>query len=445
MVFNGEIYNFKELRKDLESLGHVFKTQSDTEVVLHAFAQWDFKAIDRFKGMFAMAILNHNSNDLYLIRDRFGVKPLYYYQKNDCFLFASELKAFHEHPCFQKELNPAVIWNYFQYGNIPSPDTIFKYTHKVHPGTILVVNQNTLEIKSILYWSPVNAFNLSTFSMPFEEAKIQVKELLALSIQSRMVSDVPVGLFLSGGYDSTTTAAFLTQKHPNLKTYTVSVPDAGLNEAPKAKKIAEFLGTFHHEIVCSAEEAASVVPLLPQIYDEPFADSSAIPTYLVSKFAVKDVKVALSADGGDELFAGYNRHLYFLKMQKGFKFLPSILGKSASVAIGYFPTKGLRAQRLQKIARLAGNFSAEAYHHAMTSAMQDQKLKSLLNINQDPQAIPFFQAGTEFNSLLLNDTINYLPNDILHKVDRASMAVSLEAREPFLDHTLFELDGRAHV
>jgi asparagine synthase (glutamine-hydrolysing) len=438
MVFNGEIYNYKELKEKLTSVGYSFKTNSDTEVVLFAFHAWNEKALTYFKGMFSLTIFDRSAQKLYLIRDRFGVKPLYYFLDNDLLLFGSELKPLHVHPRYKKELNTKSVWYFFQYGNIPSPHSIFNQTYKVEPGTIVTIDCNTLHLEKNTFWSPELAFQKVPLSISFEEAKRHTQELLFDSINLRMVADVPVGLFLSGGYDSATTAACLTQTHKNLKTFTVAVPEAGLNEGPKAKQIADYLGTTHTEITCDLHEALQVIPLLPTIYDEPFADSSAIPTYLVAKHAVNSVKVALSADGGDELFAGYNRHLYYSRIPNAVRYLPNWVGSSVANSIGAIGLTGLKAQRVQKFARLLSDFSVESYMHAMTTSMSNDQLNKLINQRNIPDNLPFFQGRSPLSTMLLNDSVNYLPNDILLKVDRATMAVGLEGREPFLDHELFE-------
>lgn len=438
MVFNGEIYNYKELKEKLTSAGYSFKTNSDTEVVLLSFHAWNVKALTYFKGMFSLTIFDRLAQKLYLIRDRFGVKPLYYFLDNDLLLFGSELKPLYVHPRYKKELNTKSVWYFFQYGNIPSPHSIFNQTYKVEPGTIVTIDCNTLQLEKNTFWSPEQAFQKVPLSISFEEAKRHTQELLFDSINLRMVADVPVGLFLSGGYDSATTAACLTKTHKNLKTFTVAVPEAGLNEGPKAKQIADFLGSTHTEITCDLHEALQVIPLLPTIYDEPFADSSAIPTYLVAKHAVNSVKVALSADGGDELFAGYNRHLYYSRIPNAVRYLPSWAGSSVANSIGAIGLTGLKAQRVQKFARLLSDFSVESYMHAMTTSMSNDQLNKLFNQGNIPENLPFFQGRSPLATMLLNDSVNYLPNDILLKVDRATMAVGLEGREPFLDHELYE-------
>jgi asparagine synthase (glutamine-hydrolysing) len=388
--------------------------------------------------MFSLTIFDRSAQKLYLIRDRFGFKPLYYFLDNHLLLFGSELKPLHVHPGYKKELNMESIWYFFQYGNIPSPHSIFNQTYKVEPGTIVTIDCNTLHLEKNTFWSPEQAFQKAPLSISFEEAKRHTQELLFDSINLRMVADVPVGLFLSGGYDSATTAACLTQTHKDLRTFTVAVPEAGLNEGPKAKQIADYLGTAHTEITCDLREALQVIPLLPTIFDEPFADSSAIPTYLVAKHAANSVKVALSADGGDELFAGYNRHLYYSRIPNAVRYLPSWVGSSIANSIGAIGLAGLKAQRAQKFARLLSDFSVESYMHAMTTSMSNDQLNKFINQRNIPNNLPFFQGRSPLSTMLLNDSVNYLPNDILHKVDRATMAVGLEGREPFLDHELYE-------
>lgn len=440
VAFNGEIYNYRELKNELQTLGHVFETNSDTEVLLHSFYEWSLEAVHRFKGMFSIALINRQSQELLLFRDRFGVKPLYYYTHDNTFLFASELKAFHLHPNFIKRLNPTAISQFFLYGNVPAPNAIFENTFKLLPGSFLQLNLSDGTISHHSYWNPATISNATNpvLKVDLEETKQKIKPLIEESVYQRTVADVPIGLFLSGGYDSATTAAILTQKVPQLKTFTVSVPDAGLNEGPKAREIAEFLGTHHTEITCSIDEALQVIQELPSIYDEPFADSSAIPTCLVAREAVKTVKVALSADGGDEFFGGYNRYRYYYKVPGFVNCLPRFMGEAVSQSLNLLKLEGLRAQRFAKFSRLIGNFSTESYMMAMTQSMSEERLLDLLYVNASRTSSPFYKAHSPITTLMLNDTMNYLPNDILHKVDRATMSVGLEAREPLLDHELYE-------
>ncbi|MFM7566609.1 MAG: asparagine synthase (glutamine-hydrolyzing) [Flavobacteriales bacterium] len=434
IVFNGEIYNFKAIRKTLETLGHVFNTSSDTEVLLHAFKAWGKDMVHQLNGMFALALFDRKNQRLYLMRDRFGVKPLCYFHHKELFLFSSESKAFHEHPGFDKKMNFTALARYFQYGNIPAPDSIYEFVTHVLPGTIVELDTQNLTLNTTTYWSPISAYQQPTLQMSFEEAKMETKQLLEASVTKRMISDVPFGLFLSGGYDSSTTAALLVPHVPNLKTFTVSVPDIGLNEGPKARAIAHRLGTDHLEIDCTVQEALDIIPKLPQLYDEPFADSSAIPTYLVAREAVKSVKVALSADGGDELFAGYNRYLYAYRIPNWLKHLPRTLQRAFGNALLQSPVgTGLQAQRLQKVGRWLKDASIENYMEVMTKLTSDQETLCFFKvpIRYTESSTP--QAASPLGQMLLLDTLNYLPNDILHKVDRATMAVGLEGREPLLD------------
>ena len=436
MVFNGEIYNYKELQSKLIKLGHEFKSQSDAEVAIHAFYEWGLDAVKLFNGMFAFALFNEHSQQLHLIKDRFGVKPLYYFLSTEVLLFGSELKAIIQHPSFVKKINHQNLCSFFQFGNIPAPGSIYLNTFKLEPATIISIDCETLTINQEKYWDIQSLYQASTRSISFEEAKVQTKALLSNAFRQRLISDVPVGLFLSGGYDSATAAALLSEAIKDLKTFTVAVPEVGLNEGPKAKQIANILGTDHTEITCGLHEALQVIPLLPVIYDEPFGDSSAIPTYLLAKHASGSVTVALSADGGDELFAGYNRHLYYYKVPSWVSWSPKILGAALNKSVHYLGIKGITAQRIQKFSRLIGNFSPETYMQAMTTAMDDHQLQKLFINGERPSCYPMHSANTPLNTMLLNDTLNYLPNDILHKVDRATMAVGLEGREPYLDHEL---------
>jgi asparagine synthase (glutamine-hydrolysing) len=437
LVFNGEIYNFRAVKSELVSLGHIFETTSDTEVVLHAFYEWGVEAVHKFKGMFAIALLNHESQQLFLFRDRFGVKPLYYFLNDKTFLFASELKAFYAHSAFEKTINHEALALFLLYGNVPAPSAIFEHTFKLSPGTYLQMDLRNLTFMLQNYWHPASSSSALMDEMHFESAKEVVKPLLVDSVMQRTVSDVPIGLFLSGGYDSATVAGILTAEIGALKTFTVSVPDAGLNEGPKAQAIASYLGTQHTQIDCSLDEAKRVIAQLPLIYDEPFADSSAIPTYLVSQEAVKSVKVALSADGGDELFGGYNRYRYYYKIPRWVRYVPTAAGPLIDRSIQALKWQGLKAQRMAKFAHLFGDFSLESYLNAMTQTMRVEQLRAYLKEPKIPNALPFFESNGPISTLMLNDTLNYLPNDILHKVDRATMAVGLEGREPLLDHDLY--------
>jgi len=315
IVFNGEVYNFKAIRKELGEKGYTFLSQSDTEVILYAYKEWGVACLEKFIGMFAFAILDKVQNKLLLVRDRAGVKPLYYYDDN-CFMFSSELKSFHEHPSFKKELNQEILPYYFQFGYIPSPHTIFKHTYKLNPGHYLEYDLNTQSYKNHEYWSIDRCYQQETFEKSEQEILDDLETLLSDAVELRMVSDVPVGVFLSGGYDSTLVTALLSQnKARKLHTFTIGFEDKRFNEAEHAKEIARYFGTDHTEHYVSQKEMLQKVESLPFIYDEPFGDSSAIPTMIVSELARKEVTVALSADGGDEVFCGYSKYFFLQKFE----------------------------------------------------------------------------------------------------------------------------------
>lgn len=298
IVFNGEVYNFKSIRTELEKLGYRFVSESDTEVILYAYKAWGMVCLEKFIGMFAFSILDKNKQKMVLVRDRAGVKPVYYYDGEDDFLFASELKSLHEHPSFDKEQNIEVLPYYFQFGYIPAPYTIFKNTYKLKPGHYLVYDLQTNGYETVEYWSIDKCYEQEKFDKSEEEILLDLEELLTDAVDLRMVSDVPVGVFLSGGYDSSLVTALLSKNHNRkLHTFTIGFDDKKYNEAEHAKAIAKHFGTEHTEYYVSKKDMLDKVESLPFYYDEPFGDSSAIPTIMVSALAKKDVTVALSADG----------------------------------------------------------------------------------------------------------------------------------------------------
>ena len=308
IVFNGEIYNFKEIRQELTQIGYTFDSDTDTEVIIAAYKAWGMDSIKKFIGMFAYALYDQALSALFLVKDRVGVKPLYYYFDNQTFLFASELKAFHQNPAFKKEIDYDALALYLQYSYIPTPYCIFKNTHKIRPGHYLKFNLANKSFQEIKYWDVNDAYNHPKLSISFEEAVEETDRLLTSAFNYRMVADVPVGVFLSGGYDSSAVTSILQKNRTEkIKTFTIGFHEAKFNEATEAKKIAEYLATDHTEYYCTAQDAINVFHQLPSVYDEPFADNSVVPTILVSQLARKSVTVALSGDGGDEIFAGYNK------------------------------------------------------------------------------------------------------------------------------------------
>jgi asparagine synthase (glutamine-hydrolysing) len=453
ITFNGEIYNFEEVKKELEIKGHYFESHSDTEVVLHAYKEWGSVCLQKFIGMFAFVIYDQENNKVFACRDRAGVKPFFYYQKEGLFLFGSELKALLQHPNFIKEIDLDAAAAFMQFGYVPTPHCIFKNTYKLKPGHFLNfdLTQNSFKIKQ--YWNVYDAYNKPILKINLPEAKEETEKLLTSAFNYRMVSDVPVGVFLSGGYDSSCVTALLQKdKTEKIKTFTIGVPDAGLNEAPYAKDIAKHLGTDHTEYYCTQKEALEIVPQLPFFYDEPFADSSAIPTTLVSRIAKEKVTVALSADAGDEIFAGYNRYEYTMRYGKKLNNIPDFIRKTAAGLMNAIPAdnipvlnkKYLFHSRYEKLKMLLKNPSNHNILISLTSQMNENDISSLFKtkIIKLPTAFDSKELKIENYStlsyMMAIDYQTYLLDDILQKVDRASMAVSLEGREPFLDQRVIE-------
>jgi asparagine synthase (glutamine-hydrolysing) len=454
ITFNGEIYNYKEIKAELVELGHQFFGNSDTEMILHAFSEWGEKCLDRFIGMFAFLIYNSESDTIFCARDRAGVKPFFYYFEDNLFLFSSELKSFHEHPDFKKELDLNAVGAFMQYGNVPSNQCIFKHCHKLRPGHFLRIDLKTKQVSGqIQYWNVYDFYNKPKLTLNFQEAKLETEKILKSACEYRMVADVPVGVFLSGGYDSACVTALLQKdRTERLKTYTIGVPDIGLNEAPYAKEVAQYLNTDHTEIYCTEKEAIDLIPELSYFYDEPFADSSALPTTLVSKLAKKDVTVALSADAGDEVFAGYNRYDYLLRFGKKMQQLPGFVRQPLTQLMNYIPSNSIPVlkhkynfhNRYEKLKGILKDPSAERIMLSLSQQFTESQLEDLLLFK--PEAIHSAYLSKELKAenysplayMMGIDYQTYLVDDILQKVDRATMTVSLEGREPFLDHRIIE-------
>ena len=309
IVYNGEVYNFKEIRSELSGFGYDFVSDSDTEVLLKSYHKWGSEFVSKLNGMFAIVIHDKEHQTLTLLRDRAGVKPLYYYYENGLFLFGSEIKAFHEHPKFIKKVNSGSVKEFLKYGYVPEPNSIFQNTYKLGAGQTLTFDLQTGDMKKEVYWRVSDIYKRPKLTCSEAEALEVLEKLMRDSFNYRMVSDVPVGIFLSGGYDSSIVTALIQAASENrVNTFTIGFDSKEHNEAHFAKEIADYLGTNHQELYCTQEEALSIIPRLSEIYDEPFGDPSAIPTVLVSEMAKKDVTVCLSADGGDEVFIGYNKY-----------------------------------------------------------------------------------------------------------------------------------------
>jgi len=446
IIFNGEVYNFSEIRQELVASGFSFRSNSDTEVILKSYIKWGLDCINKFIGMFSIAIFDSVKKQLVLIRDRAGVKPLFYYSDNDVFLFGSELKSFHRHPGFKKELSYEGITSFLENGFISAPLTIFKNTNKLGAGEYLILDLQSKKIETKKYWNVHDSYSKPVLDVSFEEALSETEKLLKSAFQYRMIADVPIGVFLSGGYDSSCVAALLQSQNTNkIKTYTIGFHEQEYNEAEFAKKVAGYLGTDHFEYYCTEKEAIDLVPLLPVIYDEPFADPSAIPTTLVSKIARQHVTVALSADGGDEIFAGYPRHLKSLNLINKFQRINSTLGKFASRFINENIERLDHPNRKGKLKDFLSSNSGIEKFVTINQTFTSSEIKKLTN-NQagrnDAVTKKFIPGRDLLSEILAYEYSNYLADDILQKVDRASMFNSLEGREPFLDQRVVEYVGQ---
>jgi len=446
LIFNGELYNHQEVRKSLEQQGCRFKSDSDTEVFLQAYLVYGINCIELFRGMFAIALIDRKKQCMYLIRDRAGVKPLFWYHHQQTLMFASELKSFHRHPSFKKELNHGAVSLYFQHGYIPAPHCIFNHTRKLLPGHYLRIQLTNGKTEEVCYWDVTAYYNKPKLNIRFEEAVEETERLLQESCNYRMVADVPVGVFLSGGYDSSLVTALIQKNQTQkLKTFTIGFEDAAYNESMYARQVASHLSTEHHEYTCTYKEAMDIIPLLPELADEPLADSSIIPTYLVSKMARQQVTVALSADGGDETFAGYTKYAKateYLKNLKTISPLKNIAQLPAWMwdALPHTIASPNRANKLLLLLRSA--HPVEAFN-IITQALTQKEVRQLLSVKAEFPATAFdeyaqLHAHELLDNFLWLDYKTFLPDDIMQKVDRATMAVSLEGREPLLDHKLTE-------
>lgn len=453
IVFNGEIYNYDEIRSELIKKGHHFKTHSDTEVILHSWREWGAKAIDRWHGMFAIVLYDEKQNELFCIRDRAGVKPFYYSWKEGLFLFGSELKSLTQHPGFKKEVDRNVVGTFLQYGYVPHPYCIYSDTYKLKPGCYLHIQLSIAELSQVQYWNVYDYYNKPKLTIGLIDAIEQTESILQKAFQYRMVADVPVGVFLSGGYDSSCVTALLQKNNAEkIKTFTIGSTDKILDEAPYAKQIAAHLGTDHTEYYCTPTEALDIIADLPHYFDEPFADSSAIPTILVSRLARARVTVALSADAGDEIFAGYNRYDYITRYGNKIGAIPKPLRKLAVAAmetissdkIPYLRSKRNFHSRYDKFKNLLNDPSPSELLKNLSQVFTDHEISALLSqpvvqLNTAHQSNEL-KAGYEdpLSYMMAIDYQTYMVDDILQKVDRATMSVSLEGREPFLDQAIIE-------
>jgi asparagine synthase (glutamine-hydrolysing) len=450
IVYNGEVYNFKEIRETLVGEGFTFQSDSDTEVILKAFKRWGVDAVKKFIGMFVFVIVDEDTNKAYMFRDRPGIKPFYYYYSDGLLLFSSELKSFHQHPGFRKEIDIDSLSLFLQFSYIPAPHSIFKHTYKLKPGTFLEVDLTNQNLKQTKYWDVIACYNRPKIAISEEDAIQETTKVLESAFRYRLVSDVPVGVFLSGGYDSTAVAAILQKNcSEKIKTFTIGYHESKWNEAGEARKIAHALGTDHTEYYCTAKEAADIIPTLPEIYDEPFADNSAIPTILVSKLARKSIKVAISGDGGDEIFGGYDKFSRAIKFTEEIPvWLQVSLSKCMRLInpeyIPYFNKQYNFSTRYEKVKNIWTSSNAVTAMKYITQYLTDKETTTILSHNYITKKTYFDyepqlnNRNDSLNKMLAIDYKTFLVDNNLAKVDRATMSVGLEGRVPFLDHRVIE-------
>jgi asparagine synthase (glutamine-hydrolysing) len=472
IVFNGEIYNHYELRAELDAEEQIpWRGHSDTETFIQGIERWGVKStLERSVGMFAIAIWDRRERKLILARDRLGEKPLYYgWNSGGGFVFGSELKALRLAPGFDNPVNLQALSLYLLYNYVPAPISILQGIFKVEPGTILTISadgavtpslvapyvgSNTSFLSCELYWSLADIVDRgSDETMSESEAVDGLENKLLAAIRRQVVADVPVGAFLSGGVDSTTIVALMREIGATVKTFTIGFDQAGFNEAPYARAVAKHIGTEHHEMYVSADDVRSVIPELPQIFDEPFADSSQIPTVLLSRLTRQSVTVALSGDAGDELFGGYNRYLAAARYQRIAGQLPKAARNLTSRAITavpqdfwdrisalpFAPSIPMLGNKMHKVARMLRSGATTSDFYRSATQGWDGKPPSTGGSGVHPPLEPWHLPGrTAEEQMMFWDTTSYLPDDILVKIDRASMSASLETRVPFLDHQVVE-------
>jgi len=463
IVYNGEVYSYQPIAAELAANGLKFRGHSDTEVIVNSFAESGVEAtLKRMIGMFAIALWDRRDRTLTLIRDRLGIKPLYWAKFGKLFLFGSELKALRAHPGWAAQINRDAVAAFMRHNYIPAPHTIYQGVHKLEPGTILTLPwQGAPQISR--FWN-ARTVAYDGLHYPFDggvaELTEQLEALLQDAVSRRMIADVPLGAFLSGGVDSSTVVALMQNSRlGKVRTFSIGFDLPGYNEAPHAAAVARHLGTDHTELTVTSSQALDVIPQLPEFYDEPFADSSQIPTYLVSAVTRKHVTVALSGDGGDELFAGYNRYQLTQRFWQALSLMPHSLRSAVAAAMTAVqpdhwtslatilprrlrpPQAGDKLYKLASVLRLG---SADAVYRRLISHWEPSEI--VLGAHEPRGIIDDRTIDKDFPNLLERmqflDLVTYLPDDILTKVDRASMAVALEARVPLLDHRVVEFSWR---
>jgi asparagine synthase (glutamine-hydrolysing) len=471
VVFNGEIYNFADLRAELAARGHAFRGHSDTEVLLAGVTQWGVRGVlERATGMFALALWDRRERTLHLVRDRLGEKPLYYGWAGDVLLFGSELKALRAHPAWRAGVDRGALALFVRHGYVPAPYTIHHGIFKLRPGHLLSVPAARAGAlpASEPYWSLHEAAERGArepFAGSDAEAVDALEALLKDAVGRQMVADVPLGAFLSGGIDSSTVVGLMqAQSARPVQTFSIGFHERGYDEAQYARAVAAHLGTDHTELYVTPEEAMAVIPRLPAVYDEPFADSSQIPTFLVAELARRSVTVSLSGDAGDELFGGYNRYFWGRAIWRRLGWMPSGARRGLARALtsrspqAWDATAGRIARvlparlreprfgdKMVKLGTVVGVGSPDEMYRRLVSQVPDP-LALVPGTTEPPTVLSDAATGAHLpdftERMMYLDALTYLPDDILTKVDRAAMAVSLETRVPFLDHRVVEFAWR---
>ncbi|WP_448203398.1 asparagine synthase (glutamine-hydrolyzing) [Azospirillum sp. sgz302134] len=463
IAYNGEIYNFQDLRAELESAGHRFRGHSDTEVLLEGCAAWGVeRTVKRLVGIFAFALWDRRDRVLYLVRDHLGVKPLYWARMNGTLLFGSQPKALRAHPAFAAEIDRDALAAYMRFSYVPAPHSVYKGVSKLEPGTLLTVRPGR-EPERTVYWDAGTAARAGIddrLSLSDADATDALESLLKDAVGRQMMADVPLGAFLSGGIDSSTVVALMqAQSDRPVRTFTIGFGEGDYDEAAHARAVATHLGTEHTDLRVDAGHALDSIPRLADWYDEPFADSSQIPTLLVSEMTRRSVTVALSGDGGDELFAGYNRYFWGPAVWRRMASVPAGLRRGAAGLIravrpqswdalaALVPASRRPRQPGDKLHKLAGVLGAgdpDALYRRLVSQWDEPE--TLVRHGREPRGLLWSEGSAAISDFVERmqylDTVTYLPDDILAKVDRASMGVSLEARVPLLDHRVVEFAWR---
>lgn len=437
LTFNGELYNFLEIRSELESLGTRFRSQSDTEVLLRGYERWGTDVLDRLVGMFAFALWDRRKQLLFIARDRTGEKPLYYSRNSSGFAFASEIQALYDLPWVSRQINPDAVSTYLRYQYIPAPLSIYMDIAKLPPGHAMVIQGG--ESRLWRYWDPLMAALEPRLQLREEEALEQLDVLLKQAVRGQMISDVPLGAFLSGGIDSSAVVSAMAEvSHRPVQTFTIGFHEPGFNEAEFAGAVARHIGTDHTVEYITERDALDLIQGVPSMYGEPFADSSALPTHLVSRVARHHVTVSLSGDGGDEVFGGYTRYAHLERYATLLR-----LGGPATKMLQ--PIAHRLPGRLSRVVPLLGQPVSEIYR-GMVSIFNQQEVNQLTGRDA---LLPLFDQAWSLQPQLparrhamQADLLTYMPEDILVKVDRAAMRISLETRAPFLDHRLIEFSLR---